>query len=268
MCCWHQRNNRKFRCGFLRRILIHMLLMASEAIGNSAAVFWSSIRTNRCSKSICCWHQKQQIIPLRFFEALDPYADGIRNNRKFCCGFLRRLIHMLMCIRGVYTNIPLRCLWGAVSLFCVHRGSRIFRCGVLRRLIHVLMASETTENSAAVFWSSIRTNRCSKSMCCWHQKQQIIPLRFFEAIDPYADGIQKQQKIPLRFFEALDPYAEHQRRYQNSAAVFWGAWSICWWHQKQQIIPLRFFEALDPYADGIRGYRKIRCGFLKRYSYK
>ena len=45
---------------------------------------------------MCCWHQKQQIIPLRFFEALYPYADGIRGGRKFRCGFLRRLIHMLM----------------------------------------------------------------------------------------------------------------------------------------------------------------------------
>ena len=75
-----------------------------------------------------CWIQKQQKIPLRFFEALDPYADGIRGGRKFRCGVLRRLIHSAVGIRGGIT----------------------FRCGVLRRLIHMLMASEAEENSAAV----------------------------------------------------------------------------------------------------------------------
>ena len=48
-----------------------------------------------------------------------------------------------------------------------------------------------------------------------------IPLRFFEALDPYADGIRNGQIIPLRFFEALDPYSDGIRNgSDNSAAVF------------------------------------------------
>ena len=92
---------------------------------------------------MCCWHQKQQIIPLRFFEALYPYADGIRGGRKFRCGVLRRLI---LIADGI-------------------RGGRKFRCGFLRRLIHMLMASKAVENSAAVSYAidscaaGIRNNR-------------------------------------------------------------------------------------------------------------
>ena len=43
-----------------------------------------------------CWHQRRKKILLRFFEALDPYADGIKGGRKFRCGFLEQLIHAVL----------------------------------------------------------------------------------------------------------------------------------------------------------------------------
>ena len=105
---------------------------------------------------MCCWHQKQQIIPLRFFEALDPYADGIKGGRKFRCGFLKRLIHAVLASEAignsaavfealfVQIDVQNQCAAGI-------RNNRKFRCGFLKRLIHALLDSETTENSAAVF---------------------------------------------------------------------------------------------------------------------
>ena len=59
-----------------------------------------------------------------------PYADGIRGDRKFRCGFHEALDGIML---------------------MASEADRKFRCGFLRRLIHILMASETSDNSAAVF---------------------------------------------------------------------------------------------------------------------
>ena len=233
------------------------MLMASETTDNSAAVFWGAW-------SICWWHQKQQIIPLRFFEALDPYADGIRGGVEiFRCGVLRRLIHMLMASEAVENSAAVfwssirtnRCsksmccwhqkpktdnsaaaavFWGAWSICWWHQRRVENSAAVFEGAWSICWwHQKQQENSAAVFWSSIRTNRCSKSMCCWHQKQQIIPLRFFEALDPYADGIRGNRKFRCGFLRRLIHMLMASEAVENSAAVFWGAWSICWWHQKQ-----------------------------------